>query len=144
MNCNKLKFGKIKTEFFILLPGILLVLLLVMSSCRKVITYHGRYKIISKKIDTSLSDSVLILGKVVSAIDTVSPRLNARVWTNELTKDTHTDNKGLYTLKLPSGTYTINCSADGGTNEFMETIKNTSFLPNEKVEIYFYLGGKIE
>lgn len=124
--------------------SILLIMLLVTGSCRKVIIYKGQYKIISRKIDTSLADSVLIFGKVVDAIDTVSPQLNARIWTNELTRETHADSKGLYNLRLPSGTYTINCKEDFGTNEFIETVKNTSFLPNEKVEIYFYIGGRIE
>ena len=119
-------------------------MLFVIDSCRKVITYKGKFRIVSRKIDTSLADSILIFGKVVSSIDTFSPMVNARVWTNELTKDTYSDNKGLYNLKLPTGTYTVNCRQDFGTNEFVETIKSTSFLPNEKVEIYFYIGGKIE
>ncbi|HQQ98545.1 MAG TPA: hypothetical protein PLX35_14840 [Cyclobacteriaceae bacterium] len=126
------------------LVGILIILTLLMGSCRKVLFYKGRHKIISRETDTSLADSVMIFGKVVSVLDTLSPRPDARVWTTELTLSARADNRGLYSLKLPKGTYTLNCQGELGTNEFIESTKGISFLPDEKVEIYFYVGGKVE
>ena len=92
----------------------------------------------------SLSDSVLIFGNVYTAIDNRTPEIYARIWVNELTKGTYSDSSGFYSLKLPSGVYTINCKRENGSDEFIETRKDISLLPNEKIEIYFYLGVGVD
>ena len=97
-----------------------------MKSCRNVIFYYGKFRVINRQFDNSLVDSVLVFGKVFDAIDTISPKIHSRIWTNELTKDAYSDNKGSYSLKLARGTYTVNCREDYGTDEFKETIKDIS------------------
>lgn len=116
----------------------------LIESCRQVQDFDGKSEIISTTIDNSLSDSVLIYGKVFNARDNKTPEINARIWVNELTKETYSDNIGSYSLKLPNGIYTINCQEHFGNAEFIETRKNVSLLPNEKVELYFYLGARDE
>jgi len=111
-------------------------------SCRKVLIYPGEYKVAAREIDSLLADSVLVFGKVVSVIDTF-PLFHSRIWASELSKDVYSNYDGIYNLKLPAGTYTINCEQDPGS-EFRLTIKDISFLPNEKVEINFYIGARVE
>lgn len=121
-----------------------IAVILASFSCREVRYYFGEYKIVSRGIDNSLADSVLVYGRVVSTLDTVSGLFLSRVWTKELSKETYTDATGYYSLKLPSGTFTIYCQEYAGSHEFTETVENLSLLPNEKVEITFYLGNKVE
>ena len=113
-------------------------------SCRRVYNYDGKSEILSTKTDNTLNDSVLIYGKVFDARDNKTPLVNARIWVDELTKETQADNSGSYSLKLPTGIYTIHCQEYYGSPEFIETRKNVSFLPNQKVELNFYLGGRDE
>ena len=122
----------------------MIFIFLLLGSCRRVYVIDGRYEIISRTVDSSLADSVLLIGKVVGALDNLSPRMHARIWTDELSKETYSDNSGTYSLRLSSGTYTINCKENGGSDQFKETIKALSLLPNERVEINFYLGMTIE
>ena len=42
-------------------------------------------------------------------------------------------------LKLPTGIYTVNCQEYYGSPEFIETRKDVSLLPNEKIELNFYV-----
>ena len=113
-------------------------------SCRRVYYYEGKLEILSTKIDNTLNDSVLLYGKVFNARDNKTPSINARVWVNELTEETYADNSGAYSLKLPTGIYTVNCQEYYGSPEFIETRKDVSLLPNEKIELNFYLGGRDE
>lgn len=129
---------------WLFLGGLLLFLLVEMSSCRKVITYSGSSKIISRETDATLADSVLVFGKVVSAIDNKSQIVNAKIWIHELPLSTYSDSNGLYRLKLAAGTYTLSCLEGGVSNEFQETMKNIPLAPNQKVEIHFLLGGRVE
>jgi hypothetical protein len=109
-----------------------------------VIIYPGSSKIISRETDATLADSVLIFGKVVSAIDTASVLVNARIWIKEGPQSASSNRKGLYSLKLPAGRYTLYCKEDLVSDEFLETISTISLAPNEKVEIHFFIGGKVE
>ncbi|PVY41115.1 hypothetical protein [Pontibacter virosus] len=133
-----------ETVRFILVSAALVCILLAIESCREVIDYKGKFRINSREIDNSLADSVLIYGKVVSAIDTLSPMADARIWVDKLSKSTQSNLNGLYILKIPAGIFTIYCKEDFGADEFTESIKDLTLLPNEKVEIDFYLGGRVE
>lgn len=136
----KAQISRKKSIYFVLI----LVAFTLIESCRQVQNFDGKSEIISTNIDNSLSDSVLIYGKVFTARDNKTPEINARIWVNELTIETYSDNTGSYSLKLPSGIFTINCQEHLGNAEFIETRKNVSLLPNEKVELYFYLGARAE
>jgi hypothetical protein len=123
---------------------LVVIFCLMAIACRDVIQYDGSTKVISRKVDPTLADSVLVFGKVVSAYDTLIPEAFSRVWTDEQPKDALTNDHGFYQLKLPSGTYTIHSSKSGKLNEFSQKIRNITLAPNEKLEINFYLGGRIE
>ena len=119
--------------------------LLTSITCRQVYIYESSHKIISRATDSSLNDSVLIFGHVYSAVDNTTPELNARVQEDKLQYETSTDNTtGYYTLKMPSGTYTIRCFALFQSEDFTEIVKDIVLLPNEKIEIDFFLGEKVE
>lgn len=117
---------------------------LIAGACRNIIQYEGKTKIISRNVDITLADSVLIFGKIVSAYDTLWVHSMANVWTDEQPKDAFTNNLGLYQLKLPSGTYTIHGSHSSRQDPFTQTTQKMKLEPNEKIELNFYLGGRIE
>lgn len=116
----------------------------LMESCRQVHSYPGKTVIIDRTIDKSLNDSILIFGKVYDVGNNNKPAIRARVWVAELTKDALSDNIGSYSLKLPSGVYNIQCNTEYGSGEFIESLKDISLLPNEKIEIDFYIGTRVE
>jgi len=118
--------------------------LLAFITCRQVHIFESSHKIISRVNDSSLNDSVLIFGHVYSAVDNTTPELYARVWVEKLQYETSTDTTGFYTLKMPSGTYTLKCFALYHSEDFTEIIKDIVLLPNEKIEINFFIGEKIE
>jgi hypothetical protein len=138
MKTNILKFKKLSMIIFVSS-----FYFLAFVSCRQVHIYESRHDIINRLTDSSLNDSVLILGHVFSAVDN-SPAQYARVWEDQLKYEASTDITGYYILKLPSGIYTLHCLRLYTSEEFTETIKDIVLLPNEKIEINFYIGEKIE
>jgi len=144
-NITVLKERIESTSFRNLLFLIFLFLILsLMESCRQVHLYHGKSVIISKTVDNSLNDSVMFFGKVYDVGNNNLPSIRARIWVDGLTIDALSDNTGSYSLKLPSGVYNVHCQAEFGSDEFTETRNDISLLPNEKIEIDFYLGTRVE
>ncbi len=125
---------------------ILLIIITVLTvySCRKVYVYEGDSVILSRMTDTTLNDSILIYGHVYSAEDNKTPEIGAKIWTEEFSKESFSDYLGNYSLKLPSGIYTIKCLGKYSNSDEVITVINTKLLPNEKIEINFFIGITIE
>ncbi len=134
--------SKLKKISIIIFAGSLSYMVLI--TCRQVHIFESSHKIISRVTDLSLNDSVLILGHVFSAVDNTTPEQYARVWEDKLQYETSTDTTGYYTLKMPSGIYTLKCLGLIGSEDFTEIIKDIVLMPNEKIEINFFIGEKIE
>ena len=123
---------------------IIITAVLVVNSCREVHVFEGKSVILSRTIDTTLNDSILIYGHVYSAEDNKTPQNAAKIWTEEFSKESFSDHLGNYSLKLPSGIYTIKCLGRYSNPHEILIINDTKLLPNEKIEINFYLGITIE
>ncbi len=139
---------KNKTKDMISSRNILIIISIIISlttieSCSRAHTYYGKSEIISKQTDSSLKDSVLIYGDVFSAVDNKT-KILAIITVNGLERKTYSNRSGEYSLKLPSGVYTINCQDNLDSNEFIETINDVMLLPNEKIQINFYIGQRVE
>lgn len=117
-----------------------IITMLTVNSCREVHVFEGRSVILNKTIDTTLNDSILIYGHVYSAEDNKTPQTTARIWAEESAKESFSDNSGSYSLKLPDGIYTIKCLGRYSNPHEILIVDNTRLLPNEKIEIDFYLG----
>ncbi|GAB6278022.1 MAG: hypothetical protein STSR0006_00170 [Lentimicrobium sp.] len=125
--------------------GILIIILLSMViSCRKVHTYPSIAIIVNRLIDTTLNDSALIFGYVYSAEDEKTPELNANIWIEDTNIKTNSDSSGFFSLKLLSGTYTIKCLGKYSNEDMIIELKNLSILPNERIEVKFLQGVIIE
>ena len=112
------------------------------SSCHKVYIYEGKAIVLNKTSDLTLNDSVLIIGNVYSAYDTL-PEFNAIVWIDGTNIKTSTDSLGYFSIKLPPGTYTIKCHRSGDTGEQPQVLKDIQLLPNEKLKVEFLLRVEI-
>ena len=107
-----------------------------MSCIKNTIIYEGKALIINRSFETSLQDSVMIYGYVLSAADE-NPFWNSSIILIENTKTaTVSDSLGFFSLKLLSGTYAVICFDPSVTNDTLK-LENLKTLPNEKVEIKF-------
>ena len=123
---------------------LIIITLLIVNSCRQVHVYEGKSVILNKTTDTTLNDSILIYGHVYSAEDNKILEIGAKIWAEEFSKESFSDNLGNYSLKLPSGIYTIKCLGKYSNSSEILIISKTKLLPNEKIEINFYIGITIE
>ena len=123
---------------------LIFIIALGLNSCREVHIFEGRSVILIKTIDTTLNDSILIYGHVYSAEDNKTPQNAAKIWAEECAKESFSDHSGSYSLKLPDGIYTIKCMGRYSNPHEILIVNNTRLLPNEKIEIDFYLGITIE
>lgn len=110
----------------------------------QVVISGGRTEVGEKKLDISLQDSVLVYGKVKRADDNVTPEVNARIWARPSGFETYSNDSGYYELKLPPDILTIYCERQFGNREDLGVLNNLELLPNEKVELDFYLRVKVE
>jgi hypothetical protein len=119
---------------------LLIITFMILNSCREVHVYDGKTVIVKKATDASLHDSVLIFGHVYTADKHEYPEINSKIWVDESSVVTYSDTTGFYNIKLKSGVYTINCSRRYSNKNEIEVFKNVALLPNNKIEINFYLG----
>ncbi len=142
-NLNKYHSLKSKVLRIFLLFSVLSVSVLF-NNCRKVHFYEGRSVIINRTFDQSLNDSALIFGNVFSAVDNTTPEINARIWCDKIPQETLSDFEGYYQLKLPVGTYDINCLGKHSNSNEVEILKELVLTANEKVMINFYQEITVE
>jgi hypothetical protein len=143
MRVFNLKFSlKMRTRFIFSI--LLAILSSIIISCRQVHTYNSQAIIVSRSIDSTLNDSVLIYGYVLSAGDELTPEINANVWIDSTSIETKSDNSGFFKFKTTSGTYTIKGLGEYSSREFIIELKNLSTLPNEKVELKLLQGIVVE
>jgi len=119
---------KILTTFF-------LFVLLLFLSCVNTKIYEGKVQIINRSFDTSLQDSAMIYGYVLSAADE-NPLSNRTILIKETKNSVFSDSIGLFSMKFLPGTYTIVCFYPPATDSSLE-LDNFKILPNEKIEIKF-------
>lgn len=123
---------------------LVIIIVLALNSCREVHVFEGRSVIVTKTIDHTLNDSTLIYGHVYSAEDNKTPQTAARIWVEECSVESFSDHSGSYSLKLPDGVYTIKCLGRYSNPHEILIVNSTRLLPNEIIEIDFYLGITIE
>ncbi|MEQ8925857.1 MAG: hypothetical protein RLO81_08595 [Fulvivirga sp.] len=119
--------------------------ILIVTSCNlydnnQTVIYNGRIEVLGKSYDESLQDSVLIVGSVYSAVDNITPEINARIWSEKIVFETFSNANGEYELKLPPGSYDIKCKKRFGNSDFIEKLSGIELLANEKFEVNFFLG----
>lgn len=129
-----------------ILQYLLLIITISLISCRQVHVYEGEVEVLDKTIDRSLNDSVMVYGKVLSAIDrNALYYMESRIWIVETGDETFSDNyNGEYSLKLPIGEYTINCLGKLFDESDVLVARGIFLQENEKIEINFYLEGTVE
>jgi hypothetical protein len=123
---------------------VVVLLLIVVNSCRQIHYYESDAFIISRTIDLSLEDSVLIYGMVYYAADENLIFPFANIWLEENNLKTVSDYTGFFSLKITAGTYTIKCLQENENEEFTAIIEDILVLPNEKIEIKFLHGSRDE
>jgi len=122
----------------------LLFLIITISSCRRVFIVDSSAEIISRSIDETLNDSVLIYGFVYDAIDKDLSLSGIDIWIEESDFKTISDNQGKFNIKVSPGIYTIKCLYPHSDERFTAVLNNISLSPNEKIEIRFFHGIKVE
>ncbi|MDR2907924.1 MAG: hypothetical protein LBU91_08055 [Bacteroidales bacterium] len=128
---------KTKT-FSLLLAGIISIFGTLLISCNDVNIYPGRAEIVNRSLDYALQDSVIICGYVLSS-DTESPSWNRfTIQIVETGMSTQDDSTSYFSMKLllNDKICTIKCNREF-TEEEVPTLKITSILPNEKIEVKF-------
>lgn len=123
---------------------VILVLLIIISSCRQIAYTESKAIIVSRAFDVALKDSAVIYGMVYDALDERLALSNLNIWIEEINVKTLTNDTGFFSMKVPSGRYTIKCFTDYSNEEFVAILKDLSILPNEKVEIKFLRGKRSE
>jgi hypothetical protein len=113
------------------------LLLLTTTACRKVYVYEGKAVIVSRVIDATLKDSVLIYGTIYSADDERFPLVNAAIGIEGTSIKTTSNNAGYFSVKLPPNTYTIKYLGQYYGTDMTGELVNVVALPNEKIEVKF-------
>ena len=123
---------------------LIIVLTTLLSSCLSVQIYEGKVVVMKKSYDSNLNDSVMVYGKVLSAIDeTALYGSESRIWVTE--KETYSDKyTGEYSIKLLAGEYDLNCLGAHRDESEILVANDIVLEKNEKIEINFYLEGVIE
>jgi hypothetical protein len=116
---------------------------ILVTSCLSIHYIDSETKIVGRSTDTALNDSALIYGTVV-VINSDMPYPNADVWIEGTEIKTTSDIYGKFNLKVLSGTYTVKSLDNNSEERFMMTLKDISLSPNEKIEILFSHGVKVE
>jgi hypothetical protein len=120
------------------------LLMILINSCRQIQYYESKAIIMSRTIDVSLADSVLIYGMVYDAVELSLIIPDAKIWIEENNIETTSDYTGFFSLKTTAGTYTIKCLQNHKDEEFTAILEDIVLLPNEKIEIKFLLGTIVE
>lgn len=122
----------------------LLLLLILINSCRQIHVVNSKAEIVSRTIDTTLNDSVLIYGTVYIAESVVesiyAPESDASIWVEGTAFKTNSDLSGQFRLKVLPGTSTIKCLGHSNDNRFITCLSNISLSLNEKIKVQFYIG----
>jgi hypothetical protein len=119
---------------------LLISFIAIAISCRSITRVDSKVEIVSRTFDTSLKDSSVICG-LVSYAGTEGTRIpNSKIWIENSSILTKSDNDGFFVLKLKPGTYKLNCLGEYSDPQFTAT-KNISLLANEKVEVKFLIGS---
>lgn len=122
----------------------LLLLLILINSCRQIHVVDSKAEIVSRTIDATLNDSVLIYGYVYVAESVVEvnymPEPDASIWVEGTDLRTNSDIFGQFSLKVLPGTYTIKCLGPYSDPRFTAYLKGISLSPNEKIKLQFYIG----
>ena len=120
-----------KNNFFLTFP---IIFLIISYACLDPEIYQGRSELLNRSIDLSLNDSSLVYGKVLRA-DQGDPAFNASVNLNDLSQNTFSNDTGYYEIKMLPGNYDIYAKQDDNQTTFTDL----DILPNEEVEINFYI-----
>lgn len=120
---------------------VLALLLIFASSCRQIAIIESSTEIVSRGNDIALNDSALIYGSVIFAGTENMPEPGASIWIEGTDIKTTSDVWGYYSLQILPGTYKIKCLGLSNDERFIAILDNISLLPNEKIEIRFYLGS---
>ncbi|MBN1650453.1 MAG: hypothetical protein JW857_03940 [Bacteroidales bacterium] len=123
---------------------VVVLLLFVVNSCRHIAIIDSSVEIVSRGIDIALNDSALIYGSVIAAGTENMPEPGASIWIEGADIKTTSDVWGHYSLQILPGTYNIKCLGLYSDERFTAVLDNISLLPNEKIEIRFYLGCIVE
>lgn len=114
------------------------LLLLTVTACRKVYVYEGKAVIVSRVIDATLKDSVLIYGTIYSAGNENYPLVNAAIWIEGTSIKTTSNNVGYFSIKLLPNTYTIKYLGQYYDTDMTGELANIVALPNEKIEVKLF------
>ncbi|MBN2236541.1 MAG: hypothetical protein JW729_03220 [Bacteroidales bacterium] len=120
---------------------VLALLLIFASSCRQIAIIESSTEIVSRGTNIALNDSALIYGSVIFAGTENMPEPGASIWIEGTDIKTTSDVWGHYSLQILPGTYKIKCLGLSSDERFIATLDNISLLPNEEIEIRFYLGS---
>ncbi len=126
--------------------SLILILTISIISCRQVRVYEGEVEILGKTFDSTLNDSVMVYGKVLSAINRNAIYGNeSRIWATEMGKETYSDKyTGEYFIKLLGGEYTLNCLGEYADESEVLVASDIFLHESEKIELNFYLKGVVE
>ena len=120
---------------------VVVLLLIVVNSCRQIAIIESSTEIVSRDTDIALNDSALIYGSVIFAGTENMPESGASIWIEGTDIKTTSDVWGPYSLQTLPGTYKIKCLGLASDERVTAILDNISLLPNEKIEIRFYLGS---
>jgi len=125
-----------------MLSAIIICGLTLFTSCHTEERIPGRVEVVERYFDSSLQDSVMIHGYVLS-VSEEKPlwMMSSTIVAVEIAVATQSDSvSGYFSMKLLPGAYTIVCLFPT-TNPDL-TLSRQEFLPNERVKIRFLMGSR--
>jgi len=125
---------------FTVLSAIIICGLMLFTSCHSEERIPGRVEVVERSFDSSLQDSVMIHGYVLS-VSEEKPlwMMSSTIVVVELAVATQSDSvSGYFSMKLLPGIYTIVCLFPTANPDL--TLNRQEFLPNERVKIRFLMG----